>query len=138
MILYRLLIILTDGPLQIRKRADGGRVVQREQHVGEHDRPAFGSLLARSRFSRQFTNQHTRIRCGNDRLSVRRFVSAVPFHSMCRRADSARMDPITERILQLLFCLSFLSLFFSLSFPRNHLFAINDRLLLRDLDRYSA
>lgn len=72
-------MILTDGPLQIRKRPDGGRVVQREQHVGEHDRPAFGSLLARSRFARRFTDQHTRISCGNARLSVRRFVSAVPF-----------------------------------------------------------
>lgn len=60
--------------LQVRKRADGGGVVQREQHVGEHDRPALGSLLARSRLPRRFTDQHARIGRGNARLSIRRFV----------------------------------------------------------------
>lgn len=70
----------SDGPLQIRKRADGDRVLQREQHVGEHDRPAFGSLLARSCFTRRFTDQHTRIRRGNARLSICWFVcSSVSF-----------------------------------------------------------
>lgn len=87
-------------PLQIRQRADGGGVIQREQHVGEHDRPAFGSLLARSRFARRFTYQHTRVRRGNARLAIRRFVrNSVSLNLQTAAARSARTDPVTKRIL---------------------------------------
>lgn len=62
--------------LQVRERIDGGGVVQREQHVREHDRPAFGSLLARAGLPRRFTDQHARIGRWNARLPIRRFVKS--------------------------------------------------------------
>lgn len=65
-----------DVRLQVRERIDGGGVVQREQHVREHDRPAFGSLLARVGLPRRFTDQHARIGRWNARLPIRRFVKS--------------------------------------------------------------
>lgn len=65
-----------DVRLQVRERIDGGGVVQREQHVREHDRPAFGSLLARAGLPRRFTDQHARIGRWNARLPIRRFVKS--------------------------------------------------------------
>lgn len=62
--------------LQVRQRTDGGGVVQREQHVREHDRPAFGSLLAWPGLPRRFTNQHARVGRWNARLPIRRFVKS--------------------------------------------------------------
>lgn len=62
--------------LQVRQRTDGGGVVQREQHVREHDRSAFGSLLARPGLPRRFTNQHARVGRWNARLPIRRFVKS--------------------------------------------------------------
>ena len=62
--------------LQVRERIDGGGVVQREQHVREHDRPAFGSLLARAGLPRRVTDQHARIGRWNARLPIRRFVKS--------------------------------------------------------------
>lgn len=123
-------------PLQIRERADGGGVIQRKQHVGEHDRPAFGSLLAGSRFARRFTYQHTRIRRGNARLAIRRFVcNSVSLDLRTTAVRSARADPVTERIL-CGFC-HFFPLFFSyLSLERNSRSSPLTIDYLRDLDRY--
>lgn len=62
--------------LQVRQRADGGGVVQREQHVRKHDRPAFGSLLARTGIPGRSTNEHARIGRRNARLPIRWFVKS--------------------------------------------------------------
>jgi len=130
------LIVLTDF-LQIRERTDGGGIVQREQHVGKHDQPAFGSLLAGSRFARLLTYQHTWICRGNAGLAIRRFVrNSVSLDLQTSTAHSAREDPVTERIL----CnfsttlLPFFYLFLKCD-SRSSPLTID---CLRDLDRYSA
>ena len=71
-----------DVRLQVRQRIDGGGVVQREQHVREHDRPAFGSLLAWTGLPRRSTDQHARIGRWNARLPIRRFVKSPLFRTI--------------------------------------------------------
>ena len=81
-----------DVRLQVRQRIDGGGVVQREQHVREHDRPAFGSLLAWTRLPRRSTDQHARIGRWNARLPIRRFVKS-PLSRAIYRSTPCFLSP---------------------------------------------
>lgn len=57
---------------QVRKRAHGDRVVQREQRLGDDDGPTPGPLLAGSGLPRRPEDQHPGVGGRHARLPVRR------------------------------------------------------------------